>query len=99
MTNPFRNDVPEPRWLTYGPDDDPTPDNYLPSEARQALRELGDDWLDPVDIKNLVAKVQEAGPDTTHADIFDEVYADWLKLTEQFRNIVDNLYDETVGDE
>lgn len=99
MTNPFRSDIPEPRWLTYGPDDDPMPENYLPEESRQALRELGDDWLDPVDIKNLVATVQEGAPQTPHAARFDEVFAEWLELTAKFRSIVDHLYDETAGAE
>lgn len=100
MTNPFRPDrVPEPRWLTDGPDDPEGPENYLDPLARKALLELGEDWLDPVDIKALMAKVQGADPDTAHADVLDEAYTEWLKATKAFRDAVLDLYDETVGDD
>lgn len=105
MSNPFSNGVPEPAWLTYGPGDDPIPDNYLPDESRAALKELGESWLDPVDIKELINKINGGGdpemlpPAAKYADAFDDICVEWLKLTEQFRNIVLNLYDETVGDD
>lgn len=98
MSNPFRDDIKEPRWMTYGPDHSPLPENYLPTEARKALLQLAEEWLDPVDINLLMDKVLSEDPDTMHADALREVYEDWLKLTKQFANIAMNVYDETVGD-
>lgn len=99
MSNPFSNGVPEPAWLTYGPGDDPIPDNYLPDEARSALRELGEDWLDPVDINTLMHKVLSEDPVTKHAKHLRELYEEWLKLTKAFGDTAMAVYDETVGDD
>lgn len=93
-----RDGVPEPRWLTYGPDDSPLPDNYLSAEARKALLELAESWLHPVDINALMEKVLSEDPATKHADALREVYVEWLEMTTAFANTAMNVYDETESD-
>lgn len=99
MSNPFSNGVPEPSWLKYGPDDPDVPDNYLDPEARRALLELAESWLDPVDINTLMHKVLSEDPITKHADALRERYEEWLTLTKAFGDTAMAVYDETVGDD
>lgn len=100
MTNPFRDTIKEPSWMTYGPDDpDEPPENYLPDEARKALAELGNEWLDPVDIKDLMHSVLTRANQTQQITLVEEVYEQWLVLTKAFRGAVLDLHDETVGDD
>lgn len=87
MSNPFRDQIQEPRWMTYGPDDEPD-DEGLSGEAIRALEELGDEWLDPVDIRALMETVKKEAP---NAIVVEEAYEEWLKATKAFRDSVLDL--------
>lgn len=101
MSGPFQPDrIPEPRWLRFGPDDpEEPPEKYLPTSSRKALRELGEEWLDPVDIDALYKKgLAEAG-DTPEVEAVEKAYKVWQEANTALRDAVLDLYDESVGDD
>lgn len=101
MTNPFQPDrIPEPRWLTHGPDDPPEPpDNYLPDEQRKALSELVE-FLDG-DLYEVEQQYQGGAhdADTSLRAKADKAYEAWKEATKKFQLEVESLWDETVGDD
>lgn len=102
MSGPFQPDrVPEPRWIHGDPQafaDEP-PDNYLPDEQRKALSELVE-FLDG-DLYEVEQQYQGGANDVDSRlrKAADEAYGEWRKATEKFRNEVEGLWDETVGDD
>ena len=99
MSGPFQPDrIPEPRWLTYGPDDPhEPPENFMEDEGRTALRHLAEDWLVPVDIDGLMEKALSHAPDTPEAAEMEKAYKVWQEANTALRRAVEGLYDETVG--
>lgn len=104
MTNPFQPDrIPEPRWLTHGPDDPPEPpDNYLPDEERAALRELAD-FLDGdlEEVEAMFMSGTSSAPSLPNKvrEAPEAAYAAWKAATEKLLSEVHYLIDETVGDD
>lgn len=100
MSGPFRPDnIPEPRWLRFGPDDpNEPPDNYMPDESRKSLAYM---------VEVLESTIEEVkgsydSIDTTSADepeALTKAWEAWVTMTKQLVYEVDSFRDDTVGDD
>jgi len=91
--------MPEPRWIHGDPKafaDEP-PENYLPSHQRRTLEGLAD-FLDG-ELAEVEGQFREGTADCQVSDAADKAYEEWKVALGKFRDAVDSLLDETVGDE